>query len=59
MNDLVELGRERGAVAEQSAELADVSGLVPALKRRHAQRITGELMIPARARAFRGISRWA
>ena len=52
MNDLVELGRERGAVAEQSAELADVSGLVPALKRRHAQRITGELMIPARAAQF-------
>ena len=29
-----------------------MSGLVPALKRRHAQRITGELMIPARAARF-------
>ena len=54
MNDLVELGRERGAVAEQRAGLADVSGLVPALKRRHAQRITGELTVPARAARFAG-----
>ena len=33
-------------------EAPDASRLVPALKRRHAQRITGELMIPARAARF-------
>lgn len=52
LNDLVEFGRERGTLAERKAGLADVSGLVPALKRRHAQRITGELVIPARAARF-------
>ncbi|MBA4143730.1 MAG: DEAD/DEAH box helicase [Nitrosospira sp.] len=46
MNDLVELARERGVVV---AEPGSVRDLVPALKRRHARRITGELVIPARA----------
>lgn len=46
MNDLVELDRESGGV---QSERGDVNRLLPALKRRHAQRITGELVIPARA----------
>ncbi len=33
-------------------EAADASRLVPALKRRHAERITGELIIPARVARF-------
>ena len=47
LNDLVEL--DRGVVR---AEPGDVNGLLPALKRRHAQRITGELLIPARAARY-------
>jgi len=46
LNDLVEL--VRGGDVFQ-AEPGDVSRLLPSLRRRHAQRITGELLIPARA----------
>ncbi|MEP6606761.1 MAG: DEAD/DEAH box helicase, partial [Nitrosospira sp.] len=49
MNDLVEVGREGGIV---QSERGDIHLLVPALKRRHAQRITGELVIPARAARY-------
>ncbi|MEO7559299.1 MAG: DEAD/DEAH box helicase, partial [Nitrosospira sp.] len=49
MNDLVELERSDAAVR---AEPGDVNRLIPALKRRHAQRITGELLIPARAARY-------
>ena len=49
MNDLVELGRE---VAFAETEPSDVNRLLPSLRRRHAQRITGELLIPARTARY-------
>ena len=49
MNDLVEVSREGGVV---QSEQADIHLLVPALKRRYAQRITGELVIPARTARY-------
>jgi DEAD/DEAH box helicase domain-containing protein len=49
LNDLVELGQEAGIF--QSGQ-GDIHLLVPALKRRHSQRITGELVIPARAARY-------
>ena len=49
MNDLVELDRGGDVVR---AEPGDVNRLIPALKRRHARRITGELLIPARAARY-------
>ena len=49
LNDLVELDREDGVV---QSERGDINLLVPALKRRHARRITGELVIPARAARY-------
>ncbi|SCX84582.1 DEAD/DEAH box helicase domain-containing protein [Nitrosospira sp. Nsp13] len=47
LNNLVELDRD---VAR--ATPGDVNRLIPALKRRHARRITGELLIPARAARY-------
>ena len=49
MNDLVELIRGGDAV---QVEPGDINRLLPSLKRRHAQRITGELLIPARAARY-------
>ncbi|MEP7073146.1 MAG: DEAD/DEAH box helicase [Nitrosospira sp.] len=49
MNDLVELVRGDDAV---QVEPGDINRLLPSLKRRHAQRITGELLIPARAARY-------
>ncbi|PTR10729.1 DEAD/DEAH box helicase domain-containing protein [Nitrosospira sp. Nsp5] len=49
MNDLVELDRASDVVR---AEPGDVSRLISALKRRHGQRITGELLIPERAACY-------
>ncbi len=49
MNDLVELGRE---VDFAETEPGDIHRLLPSLRRRHAQRITGELRIPARTARY-------
>lgn len=49
MNDLVELDQGGDVVR---GEPDDVNRLIPALKQRHARRITGELLIPARAARY-------
>ncbi len=49
MNDLEELVRE---VDFAPTEPGDINRLLPSLRRRHAQRITGELLIPARTARY-------